>query len=244
MIKIRAKFGRYEKVKFISHLDIMRMFERALRRARLPIEYSSGFNPHPKIVFGLPLSVGMTTESDYVDFQLCEEIKPIDFVKRLNSQLPEDVEVIDAKLFDSKKNIMALINGASYDVETSFCKDMDQERLAEIIRLFLEKDEIIVSKKSKSKVKDVNIRPLVHKIELKKVYFNFDNCDQNLGNDNLVTFSILVNAGIENNLKPELFLEALKGLLGSDIKPVNIHRTGLYVRGNSDFIDPLADAVL
>ena len=66
MNKIRARFRRGEELKYLGHLDLMRLFERAIRRARLPIEHTTGFNQHPKIVFGLPLGVGVISEADYV----------------------------------------------------------------------------------------------------------------------------------------------------------------------------------
>ncbi|MEN8906371.1 MAG: TIGR03936 family radical SAM-associated protein [Clostridiales bacterium] len=243
MTKIRVKFLRGEKVKYISHLDLMKVFERALKRADLPIDYSNGFNPHPKIVFGLPLSVGVTSESEFVDFQFKDKIIPVDFIKRVNTQLPQDVETITAKEFDNNKNIMNLIERASYEIEVSFCKDINREEIDNLVEEFLNKNEIIVSKKAKKKLKDINIRPLVHKFELKKVYINNDNYNS-FGKRNIVTFFINVSAGTRENLKPELFIKGLMKILNIDIKIINIHRTGLYVRGETDFVNPLDDSVL
>ena len=73
MIRLRVKFTRGEEVKYISHLDMLKVFERALRRANIPIAYNKGFNPRPQIVFGLPLSVGVTSESEYADLEIYEK---------------------------------------------------------------------------------------------------------------------------------------------------------------------------
>src|SRR5690242_15350351 len=73
LANIRTKFRRSDEVKFISHLDLMKVFERAIRRARLPIAYSQGFNPHPGMVFGLPLSVGVTSDAEYGDFEITDD---------------------------------------------------------------------------------------------------------------------------------------------------------------------------
>ena len=88
MVNLRVKFIRGEEIKFISHLDLMRVFERALRRSEIPVAYSKGFNPHPQMVFGLPLSVGVTSQCEYADFKIEDNIEPNEFIQRLNDNLP------------------------------------------------------------------------------------------------------------------------------------------------------------
>jgi radical SAM-linked protein len=244
LTKIRAKFKRSREVKYISHLDILKLFERALRRANLPIEYSKGFNPHPKIVFGLPLSVGVTSESEFVDIHFRNDLYPIDFIKLLNRQLPDDIEISEAKVFNNNKNIMNLIDRAHYEIEVSICDDLGKEDIKNLIKEFLNNKEIFVEKKTKKKVKNINIRPLVHKFELKKFYLNYDNFNKNLAKGNIITFFVIVSAGIRENLKPELLINGLISILNIDIKIINIHRTGLYIRGETDFVNPLDDSVL
>ncbi len=115
MYCIRAKFTRGEKVRFISHLDILRVFERALRRARLPVRYSEGYNPRPAIVFGLPLPVGVTSEAEYADFELTQKIMPREFLKALSMQLPDGLKLVAAAVRKGKENIMASVEAALYD---------------------------------------------------------------------------------------------------------------------------------
>jgi len=92
------------------------MFERAVRRSNIPIAYSKGFNPHPHIVFGLPLSVGVTSDSEYADFELEKDMKPEEFAQRLNQNLPEGVKIVEAKKNNTNSNIMAQVAGALYEV--------------------------------------------------------------------------------------------------------------------------------
>ena len=110
---LRIKFIRGEEVKFISHLDLMKVFERASRRANIPIAYSQGFNPHAHLIFGLPLSVGVTSQAEYADIELTEILEPESFVTRLNKELPKGLIIIEAKARQSKVNIMASIGAAN-----------------------------------------------------------------------------------------------------------------------------------
>lgn len=98
MPKIRIKYTKGEEVKFISHRDLMRAFQRAIRRAEIPIAYSQGFNPHMKISWGKALKVGQTSDSEYAELQLESWIKPNELMQRLNPQLPKGIEILEAYL--------------------------------------------------------------------------------------------------------------------------------------------------
>lgn len=178
MSVIRVRFVRGEDVKYISHLDLMKTFERALRRAKLPIAYSQGFNPHPQMVFGLPLPVGVTSEAEYADFELTEETEPGKFKDILNKQLPAGLSIIEARTGPDKSNIMASVTGASYKVlactayslntETgeSLCEeetaaDIYTDRIENKLEEFLERSEITVRKETKNNVKMIDIRPMI-----------------------------------------------------------------------------------
>ena len=96
MDKLRLKFAKTGKSSYISHLDLMRVMERAFMRARLPLEYSAGFNPHPKISIALPLPVGCESVCEIMDFSLKEHVDPEDIPGKLNAVMPEGIEVIEA----------------------------------------------------------------------------------------------------------------------------------------------------
>lgn len=166
MSSIRAKFIRGEEVKFISHLDLMKVFERALRRSGIPILYSKGFNPHPQLVFGLPLPVGVTSEAEYLDLELEEPVNPHEFMNRLNSCLPKGIALIDAKEKKTKENIMATVVAASYEILTASSKFKLNE-VRDLIKKFMELEEIVVKKQTKRKIQNVNIRPMIYNIDTK-----------------------------------------------------------------------------
>ena len=115
----RVKFTKGEEGKFIGHLDIMRLFQRAIKRAKLPVAYSQGFNPHQLLSFANPLTLGTTSEGEYGDFEMAEKIEPAFVVNELNKTLPKGVKVLDSVLITQKvQSAMASIDGAKYIVYT------------------------------------------------------------------------------------------------------------------------------
>lgn len=250
MINIRARFIRGEEVKYISHLDLMKLFERALRRSGIPIYYSQGFNPHPQIVFGLPLSVGVTSEAEYVDFELSSEMDPSEFVETLNKQLPQGLRLVNAKIRATKSNIMASITKASYEVLVTIPQNPGVEELKEKIQGFLENKEIFFKKESKGKVKNIDIRPMIHKLSVQIINNNGvsgDNADvllENKGVDVQYGFSLLLSAGSMANLKPEFALKALGEMSGLDLNVLKIHRSGLFIDKGDIMHNPLDNALL
>lgn len=95
--KISVTFSKTGDMRFISHLDLMRLFHRALRRSNLPITVTKGFNPHPKISVGRALKLGLESEEELAIFYFDEDVKAQDFINRINEQLPEGIRIKDAK---------------------------------------------------------------------------------------------------------------------------------------------------
>jgi len=271
LINIRARFIRGEQVKYISHLDMMKMFERALRRSRIPIYYSQGFNPHPQIVFGLPLSVGVTSDAEYVDFELSEEMEPSEFVDILNKQLPEGLKLSDAKVRTTKSNIMASITKASYEVLVTISQNPGIEEIGEKILDFMKNKEIFITKESKGKVKKVDIRPMIQKfsaqyignkrsfedkeVDVRKLtsIALLEYIDKLNGLNELLTnkevneyfgFSLLLSAGSMANLKPEFALQAFGEISGYDLNVLKVHRSGLFIDKGDKMLNPLDNALL
>lgn len=275
MISIRAKFFRGEEVKYISHLDMMKVFERTIRRSGIPIMYSQGFNPHPHMVFGLPLSVGVTSEAEYADFEFTEQIGAEEFIEKMNSSFPLGFKIIDAAYKQSKSNIMASINAASYGVLVCTQKIIDIKLIKDKIDGFMQLPSIIVKKEGKSGIKDVNIKPMIYAIEAKilegsgaeelqslegieraslyctntsLVRYAEDVKKSGIGlsydPENIFCLSVLVSAGSAANLKPELLISAINEMTDLNLKLVKVHRTGLFIQGEADLINPLNDRVL
>lgn len=266
---IRVRFIRGEEVKYVSHLDLMKVFERALRRANVPIAYSQGFNPHPQMVFGLPLSVGITSEAEYLDLDLSEELVPGKLLEMVNGSLPVGLWATEAQLLKNKSNIMKEIAAASYDVLVSPERGMGINELEDKFRKLLADPQIPVMKEGKKGAREVDIKPMIHELKLQflktgeskrvdygntsiipvrsgvwvKEYVDAAASKNALGRscnaENLFCISMLLSAGSVANLKPEILIQAINERDDLKLKAVKIHRLGLYVSKGERLIDPL-----
>ncbi|MGI5942508.1 MAG: TIGR03936 family radical SAM-associated protein [Pelotomaculaceae bacterium] len=152
MIRIPGYRMMYEKVgpaRFISHLDLLRTFGRAARRAGLPLAFTQGFNPHPKITFAAPLAVGISGEAEFADLELTEKI-PAPFVARaLSDALPEGLRVLEVRqLKGAGPALMAMVRSASYRVEAKTCGPVTAGELKDALGSFLSRQEILVERKN------------------------------------------------------------------------------------------------
>jgi radical SAM-linked protein len=260
---LRIKFIRGEEVKFISHLDLMKVFERAARRVNIPIAFSQGFNPHAHLIFGLPLSVGVTSQAEYADIELTEIIEPESFVTRLNHELPKGLIIVEAKDRQAKVNIMASIGAAIYEILISVPEDLEIIDFQEDIASFLAKEEIIVKKEGKKGIRELDIKTMILQIKLKdmKKEFNNSEVDTYLQNyikaqtdisllpptyslKNIFCITALLSAGSVANLKPELLFAAIKEFTQKDVRLIKIHRSGLLVSQGGSLINPLDASAL
>ncbi len=203
----RIKYGRFDAVKYISHLDMLKLFARAARRCELPVAYSEGFNPHPLFVFGMPIPVGTTSEDEYVDITLTCETEPAEIIEKLNSALPEAVRILNAVLLpDRAPNIMKSVAASRYRVTA----ELTSEEIAQIREQAAQTGPLIVEKHTKSGTRPTDVRPMIFSVYPE-------------GEALIVTTA----AGNEMNLRPELALSALAG------KPVTVktvHRLALLTR--------------
>ncbi len=196
---IRFTFTRQGAMAYIGHLDLMRTFERALRRAHQPVLYSQGYNPRPMMVFALPLGVGIATVSDYLDVSFAEPLAPDEVIKAVNSYLPQDVFLTHAHVVDaSGSSLMSLVSAAAYDLIAP--------NIVEPALFLLERDEIIVEKQSKGKPLLVDIRPLI--LDIRPIASQASGLESP---ESATTegIQLLVCAGSSRNVRPDLFLSAL-----------------------------------
>ena len=157
---VRVKFRKVGDLQYISHLDLQRTFSRVLVRAGIPMWYTQGFNPHAKIVFGLPLSVGAESECEYVDLRIdrdmtCDEVK-----ERLNAVLTDELCVLDAYL--APKSAFADIVWAQYDIRIR--TEGVTEALATEMQNYLTTSPLLMDKKSKSGIRQVDITTLIRSL--------------------------------------------------------------------------------
>lgn len=165
-MRIIASFYKHNEVRFVSHLDMQRLFQRAFRRAGLPLSYSKGFNPHPLLSFATALSVGYTSECEYFDVFLDEKIDADEFRSRVNAVLPEGVAVTKAvDAGEMKTSLTTLMRSADYFARLDFDREVTSDELENALASLLT-GEIIVEKKTKGGMKDVDIRPLLISVNL------------------------------------------------------------------------------
>ncbi|WP_195267710.1 TIGR03936 family radical SAM-associated protein [Eubacterium sp. 1001713B170207_170306_E7] len=168
MSTIRFKFTRGEELRFISHLDQQRLFQRAFRRAGLNIAHSNGFNPHPKLSFALAMSVGLMSDSEYGDVVLTSDIDLMAFTKRLNAALPKGLKVVEArKIPQGKASLSASLTDSSYRIEVMLAAGINAASLDELLKTYLSLDEVILEKRNKKgKLVPKNIRPFIKDIKV------------------------------------------------------------------------------
>lgn len=217
---VRIRFSRKGPSAYVAHLDMMRIFERSMKRAGIECEYSQGFNPRPSMAFALPLGVGVETIDDYVDVSLQGEISPIHIAKQLNTVLPEGISVLGAIIApETKESMMAQVGAAQYLFVCS--------GISEPVRKLFMQPQIIVTKMKKDECKKIDIKPLILAIE---------DHDEN-------AIKVTVKAGSKDNLRPDLFLDALAENLFCSIeksKNARIIRIGTFLRDNEGkFVRPI-----
>jgi len=118
MQRLRIRFSRGEEVKFISHLDILRLWERVLRRAQLPLAYSEGFSPHPRISLAAPLAVGVTSEAELMDIFVTKQVSPHWFATAASQQLPPGIEILGVyQIALTMPSLQSQVRYAEYRVE-------------------------------------------------------------------------------------------------------------------------------
>lgn len=207
MSKYRIKYERNDNARFISHLDLMRTFNRTLKRAKAPLEYTQGFNPHTIMTVALPLSVGITSESEYLDVTFKEDVDTAALKEKLNSVIPMGLKVLQIRKADDER--------AFKHIETSLYTVTFKSEKAPDCRKFMQMGEAVVLKKTKSGEKEENILPDIHLLE----------CD---GKDGAYTINMRLNAGSKRNIKPELVMSAIEQFQCIGAEDIKIHRKAIY----------------
>lgn len=188
------KYARDERVKYISHLDFVRLFHRTVRRADIPFLFSQGYNPHPIMTVSQPLSVGVTSDCEYMKVGFDGEFSSEELCTRLNRALPPGYEVKAAMRAEGKNPDLTKINRAEYIVEAECEGTADAES-------FLQNRELIVMKKTKRGEKESDIRPYIYDLKI---------LEQDGG---IIRLDMTIAVGNDYNLKPETVLAAMEKYL-------------------------------
>lgn len=185
-MKIRIRFAKQGMMKFVGHLDMVRYFQKVMRRANVDIVYSEGFSPHPKMSFAAPLGVGIISRGEYFDIEVNSTKSSRIMMEALNRQNVEGVEVLSYKSLPKEaKNAMSIVAGVDYFVYLDrFSKDVTDK--------FYHQQSIPVLKKTKRSEKIVDIKPMIYEMERR---------------DNGIFMKVA--QGSAANLKPELVIQEL-----------------------------------
>jgi radical SAM-linked protein len=216
-LTVRLKFRKVGSLQYISHLDLQRTFMRVLVRACIPVWYTKGFNPHAKLVFSTPLSVGAQSEYEFLDLRIdrmmpCEEI-----MARLNRELTEELRITEAYFPEMDFSEIAW---ASYEIEV--CTKNADDALAASMEKLLTVSPLIMVKKTKSGEKEIDIVPMI-----RSVCARFD------ATSGTVKLALVLKANVGEFLNPELPVSAMKDYLdilsGDPMEEwYTILRTGIY----------------
>ena len=137
MQRLRLKFRRGDEVKYISHLDLMRLWDRALRRAGIPLAYSEGFTPHPRISLGSPLPIGVTSEAELMDINLSRAVSPHYLIRTVGGQLPGGIDLVEVQQMPlTSPSLQSQLRYAEYHVvvETSRTEEEMQTSIVSLLQ--------------------------------------------------------------------------------------------------------------
>lgn len=199
-MNIRVRFRKYGVLKFIGHLDVMRYFQKAIRRADIDICYSEGYSPHMIMSFASPLGLGLESDGEYMDIRINGSISSKEAVRRLNAVMVEGIDVMSFReLPENSKNAMASVAAADYEVRFREGHE-PEEGWKEQFTEFLAQPEMRIVKETKKGQQEIDIRPWIYSWEIV---------------DDMIKMQ--VSAGSVHNLKPEMVLKAFAEHIGWDM---------------------------
>ena len=217
-MKARIKFAKTGAMKFIGHLDIMRYFQKAIRRADIDIAYTEGYSPHMIMSFAAPIGVGVESVGEYFDIELKSADSSVEMMRRLNAAMVEGMEIKNiVQVPDGKASkAMSLVAAADYALRfrEGYAPEGNwQENFAEFMNL----DQILVVKKTKKSEQEMDIRPMIYGYEVK--------------GDSIF---LKVATGSSMNLKPDLVIEAFYRHLGMEWNSLALCVTRLEVYAETE----------
>jgi len=198
-MKLRIKFSKQGPVKFVGHLDVMRYFQKAMRRAGIDIKYSEGFSPHQIMSFAAPLGVGLTSNGEYMDIEVnsMEDCKTM--VSQLNEVMAEGIQIMECHILEERaKNAMSLVAAADYTLTFREGKQPNYlEAFLNGLSDFMGQDHIFITKKTKKGEREIDLKAFIYELSVHGE-----------------TIFMKISAGSADNVKPELVMEAYYQWLG------------------------------
>lgn len=218
--KYRLKFSKRDNLKYIGHLDLITIIQRTIKRGKIPIAYSQGFNPHQMTAFALPLSLGAQSDSEYLEIVITENMDVEQLKKIFNEHIIEGLKILEVvKLERYEASGAKLLQRGTYEIILPKIQN-----LGELIDELMNQEEILVLKKTKKKTfKNTDIKGDI--FDLKKI-------DKN-------TLTITISTGSQRNVKPDLVVEALYNLAEVEYvkNEVKILRTKMLYEREGKFLE-------
>ena len=230
MPKYVIRFSKEGYICYTSHLDIMRLFQRAFKKAGIKLQYSQGYNPHPRMGFAQPLSLGYSSDCELIEFETEEEMAPEEIKKRMNETMGESLEITGCKPFpDGMKKLAGAVESAVYLITIPLGKDEDKAENIDI-KQFMDNNEITAMKRQKKtkKMKEINIRPMIRKLDM---------CVRDSDEGKTLTLVTELDAGSTSNLSPELLVTSFNDYFGleADRAEIDVKRTAINFSNGYEF---------
>lgn len=237
-------------MKFIGHLDMMRYFQKAIRRAGIDIAYSEGYSPHQIMSFAAPLGVGVTSDGEYFDIEVKSTLPTREAIQALNETMVEGVSVLEyKKLPDTAKTAMSLVAAADYliYVKHGYNFPYNVSELQEKVQEFyIDQSKICITKHTKKREIEMDIKPLIYEMKVLNLKdteiiqeFKVKNPELLIAcsDDDKTEYPVLflkICTGSSNNVKPELILEAFSNFhhLPYEVQAFQIHRMEVYAKAD------------
>ncbi len=243
MYRLSFIFTRGKSISYLSHLDMMRLMIRAMRRAHLPLAYSQGFNPHPRFTLALPLPLGVTADCEPGEAYFCEPLDPALFVEKLNKQLPSSLVIRKASVAPLEAPALAsLVEAAAYSAVLRCSFSGDEEAgaavginvLEKALNNLLAKEEILYPRlNKKKKTTYTNVRPYILEAKLAK----------EAGGPAVLHLNL--KAGSRGGVAPAFLLDQLAIISGcKSLKALcwDLHRNNLF-RIDGNVLQPLSEGM-
>lgn len=230
---LRLAFNKKSYIKYIGHLDLVKIFKRTINKTEIDVKYSQGFNPQPRLSIANPLSLGVESEEEYMDIELNREIPVEEFISRMNQGLPRGIEILRGKYIDTNVSVDSMIAWAYYEISFRTNSSIDQDQIMEKIADYMDREEIYILKKRKKKRRkievEIDIRGWIANIKLRSV------------EGDKVILEALLKSGGNGNLKPLEFVDSLSAEedIDIDMDSVNIKRLALYAEENGEIYKPI-----
>ena len=205
MYKYAVGFSKTGTICYTSHLDIMRLFNRVIKRAGIKLAYSHGFNPHPKMVFAQPLSLGYTGLNEYIEIETTEDHEPGYIAEKLSELMPPGLDIKGCeRMAEGRKTLAAMTVAAEYMIEIPLAEPVDMSD-GEIAELYMSQDRIITLKKQKKKKVpvEIDIKPMIRQLQVSQ-------------QDGLIVIDTVLDSGSISNLSPERLIKTFTERLGID----------------------------